>query len=171
MRGCKLKNTLHAIGVVVYTGNETKMMKNLTKGAHKMSSVESKLNNLIIILFLFQTLCCIVQSIGSSIFMRNSSTIWYLKPDEPSVTFDLDNIGYSSFLTYFTHLILYSQMIPISLYVTAEVVKSFQAALIEVRCPKVFLLHKVARVTPFLRLIGQYIFPQPTRQPSAERLT
>jgi magnesium-transporting ATPase (P-type) len=32
-------------------------------------------------------------------------------------------------------LILYSQMIPISLYVTAEVVKSFQAALIEVLVP------------------------------------
>jgi magnesium-transporting ATPase (P-type) len=100
MRGCKLKNTQYAIGVVVYTGNETKMMKNLTKGAHKSSYIESKLNQLIIILFLFQALCCVVQSIGASIFMRGSTTYWYLKPESPSITFDLGNVGYASFLTY-----------------------------------------------------------------------
>ena len=38
-------------------------------------------------------------------------------------------------------MILYSQMIPISLYVTAEVVKSFQAALIEVPRPCVSSSH------------------------------
>jgi magnesium-transporting ATPase (P-type) len=100
MRGCKLKNTQYAIGIVVYTGNETKMMKNLTKGAHKTSNIESKLNYLIVILFCFQALCCIVQSIAASIFMRNSASYWYLKPDKPSITFDLGNVGYASFLTY-----------------------------------------------------------------------
>lgn len=99
MRGCKLKNTQYAIGVVVYTGNETKMMKNLTKGAHKSSNIESKLNILIIVLFCFQALCCVVQSIGASIFMANSTTYWYLKPESPSITFDLRNVAYASFLT------------------------------------------------------------------------
>lgn len=100
MRGCKLKNTQYAIGVVVYTGNETKMMKNLTKGSHKSSKIESTLNNLIIILFCFQSLCCIVQAIGASVFMSNSASLWYLEPRSPSITFDLSNVGYASFLTY-----------------------------------------------------------------------
>ena len=99
MRGCKLKNTQHAIGIVVYTGNETKMMKNLTKGAFKMSNIESKLNYLIIILFIFQALCCIVQSIGASIFMANSKLMWYLVPARPSITYDPGNVAYASFLT------------------------------------------------------------------------
>ena len=100
MRGCKLKNTQHAIGVVVYTGNETKMMKNLTKGSHKMSNIESKLNYLIIILFCFQSLCCTIQAIGASVFMSNSSSLWYLVPGSPSITFNIGNVGYASFLTY-----------------------------------------------------------------------
>jgi magnesium-transporting ATPase (P-type) len=99
MRGCKLKNTQFAIGVVVYTGNETKMMKNLTKGSHKTSKIESKLNSLIIILFCFQSLCCIIQAIGASVFMTNSASLWYLSPGAGSITFNLQNVGYASFLT------------------------------------------------------------------------
>ena len=58
-------------------------------------------------------------------------------------------------------------MIPISLYVTAEVVKSFQAALIEV--PFAFMCCIILHASHTLpRLIGQFIFPSPTRPRSAE---
>jgi magnesium-transporting ATPase (P-type) len=126
MRGCKLKNTEYAIGIVVYTGNETKMMKNLTKGSHKMSGIESKLNNLIIILFCFQALCCTVQSIGASIFMMNSVSYWYLKPDAPSITFSTSDVAYASFLT----CAKYAVALPVSCFLTlAQVLHAFDSVL------------------------------------------
>jgi hypothetical protein len=61
-------------------------------------------------------------------------------------------------------------MIPISLYVTAEVVKSFQAALIEVLCPKLAFHESNMNAVShsLLRLIGLFIFPQPTHPLSPE---
>jgi len=51
-RGSSLKNTDFAIGIVTYTGHETKVMLNSTKARQKFSKVEQLMNRQIIYVFL-----------------------------------------------------------------------------------------------------------------------
>lgn len=147
MRATRLKNTPWAVGVIVYTGAETKVMMNATKATLKRSAVEIRLNKMIVVLFGFLATLCITCSIGASVFLHNSSDKWYLLPAFPKQFIDSGKTavlftfstggaqgfspGFSAFLSFFAFLILFSATIPISLYVTTEVVKTFQAKRIE----------------------------------------
>jgi magnesium-transporting ATPase (P-type) len=44
LRGCFLRNTESVIGIVVYTGMDTKIMKNLKKPLYKMSNIMRLMN-------------------------------------------------------------------------------------------------------------------------------
>ena len=52
LRGCKLKNTDFVLGLVIYTGHNTKIMKNSVKAKPKRSQVEKKMNSFIIQIFM-----------------------------------------------------------------------------------------------------------------------
>ena len=52
LRGCILRNTHWVIGVVVYTGLETKLMMNSSSSRSKVSSLEIRLNNKLLTVFL-----------------------------------------------------------------------------------------------------------------------
>lgn len=62
-RGCSLKNTAHIYGLTVFTGHDTKVMKNSAKSRYKMSNVEV-LTNYSIGLILFSQL--ILSTIGAT---------------------------------------------------------------------------------------------------------
>jgi len=53
LRGCFLRNTDYIIGLVVYTGMETKIMKNLKKPLHKVSNIMRLMNNMLYSVFAF----------------------------------------------------------------------------------------------------------------------
>lgn len=59
LRGCILKNTDYAYGVVVYTGHETKVMLNGKAAPSKMSNVLLKMNKMLYSVFLFQAFICL----------------------------------------------------------------------------------------------------------------
>lgn len=52
LRGMSLRNTEHVYGVVVFTGHDTKVMKNSSSGKYKFSSLEKLTNKSIYIIFL-----------------------------------------------------------------------------------------------------------------------
>ena len=54
LRGMSLRNTEHVYGVVVFTGHDTKVMKNSATGKYKFSSLEKLTNKSIYIIFLIQ---------------------------------------------------------------------------------------------------------------------
>ena len=45
LRGMSLRNTDYIIGLVIYTGHDTKIMKNSIKAKYKVSKLEGLLNN------------------------------------------------------------------------------------------------------------------------------
>jgi Cation transport ATPase len=47
LRGTTLKNTEHALGIVIYTGHSTKIMKNAKNPPSKMSGVLKKMNQIL----------------------------------------------------------------------------------------------------------------------------
>lgn len=53
LRGCTVRNTDFAICIVVYVGNNTKIMKNLKKSPHKVSNMMRQMNKVLYSVFVF----------------------------------------------------------------------------------------------------------------------
>ncbi|KAH8922693.1 aminophospholipid-transporting P-type ATPase [Atractiella rhizophila] len=126
LRGAQLRNTQWMYGLVVFTGHETKLFRNATATPIKKTNVEKLVNKQILFLFILLLLLSVGSSAGS--FIRTfsfSDELWYLLLDESS-----QNKAKSFVEDVLTFLILYNNLIPISLIVTVEVVKFQQAILI-----------------------------------------
>ncbi|XP_072152042.1 phospholipid-transporting ATPase IA isoform X4 [Bemisia tabaci] len=123
LRGAVLRNTAWVFGVVIYTGHETKLMKNATAAPLKRSTVDKITNSQILMLFGLLLGLCAVSAISNEIWTYNRLGFdWYLG-DGMKKTF-LNNL--------LTFIILYNNLIPISLQVTLEVVRFLQAGFINV---------------------------------------
>ncbi|KAJ1820757.1 phospholipid transporting ATPase [Coemansia sp. RSA 2598] len=126
LRGSVVRNTSWAVGVAVFTGDDTKIMMNAGETPSKRSRIERMMNYQVLTQFcLLFVLCFLSAVLGGIYFGRENSFQSYFIVDYESGT------GRSAplygFLTFWTSLILYQTVVPISLYVTIEVVKSFQA--------------------------------------------
>lgn len=133
LRDSKLRNTDYIYGAVIFTGPDTKAVRNSTMSPSKRSRIERKMDHVIYFLFSLLVLISLITATGFA-FLWNSEIHkwWYLrlqgsdddrfyKPSKPFVS------GFSQFIRA---LILYGYLIPISLYVSIEVVKVLQAMLI-----------------------------------------
>uniref|UniRef100_A0A3Q1FSQ4 Phospholipid-transporting ATPase n=1 Tax=Acanthochromis polyacanthus TaxID=80966 RepID=A0A3Q1FSQ4_9TELE len=121
LRGCTVRNTDHAVGFVVYAGHETKSMLNNNGSRYKRSKLERKLNIDVIFCVILLFAMCLVGALGHFLWLQALPGIPpYLVPDSSG---HLDGPSLSSFYTFFTMIILLQILIPISLYVSVELVK------------------------------------------------
>ncbi|KAI4384325.1 hypothetical protein MLD38_002496 [Melastoma candidum] len=137
LRGCELKNTTWAVGVAVYTGRETKAMLNSSGAPSKRSSLETRMNLEIVILSFFLITLCMVVSIGAAVWLKHfedrlDSIVFYHKKDYSKGMVDIDNYNYYGwgmeiFFTFLMAVIVFQIMIPISLYISMELVRIGQA--------------------------------------------
>jgi phospholipid-transporting ATPase len=124
LRGCIIKNTDYIYGLVIYTGRETKIMLNSKPPTHKTSNVLKRMNTLLYSVFVFQCVICLLYA---GLFID-----WRKQKGEDHTYLDLDedpNAG-DYFIQILVFLVAYSHLVPISLYVSMEVVKLGQAYLI-----------------------------------------
>ncbi|GAV73284.1 E1-E2_ATPase domain-containing protein/HAD domain-containing protein [Cephalotus follicularis] len=135
LRDSKLRNTEYIYGAVIFTGHDTKVMQNATAPPSKRSRIERKMDKIIYVLFF----CLFMMAfIGSIIFgvktkddLKNGRmTRWYLRPDDISILFDPNYAALAAIFHFLTALMLYNYFIPISLYVSIEVVKLLQTLFI-----------------------------------------
>jgi len=63
LRGCSLKQTKFIYGIVVYTGDNTKIMKNSPSAKSKTSRLENAMNNQILIVLLVQSSLAFIGAI------------------------------------------------------------------------------------------------------------
>ncbi|CAJ1955462.1 unnamed protein product [Sphenostylis stenocarpa] len=132
LRDSKLRNTDHVYGVVIFTGHDSKVMQNSTKSPSKRSTIEKKMDYIIYTLFTVLILISFISSIGFVAKTKyQAPTWWYLRPDDIEYQFDPEKIGLAGMSHLITALILYGYLIPISLYVSIEVVKVLQATFID----------------------------------------
>ncbi|XP_020678143.1 putative phospholipid-transporting ATPase 9 isoform X1 [Dendrobium catenatum] len=135
LRDSKLRNTDYIYGVVIFTGHDTKVMQNATDPPSKRSKIERKMDKLIYLLLFFLV---VIATIGSIIFgikthedLNNGKMKrWYLRPDDTKVFYDPKRAPLAAILHFLTALMLYSYFIPISLYVSIEIVKVLQTIFI-----------------------------------------
>lgn len=124
LRGATLRNTPWVHGVVVFTGHETKLMRNATATPIKRTAVERMVNSQILMLVAILVILSVISSVGDLIVRTTSSgKLWYL---------DYGNVNAAAqfFSDIFTYWVLYSNLVPISLFVTIEIVKYYHAFLI-----------------------------------------
>eukprot|EP00123_Amoebidium_parasiticum_P014404 comp22485_c0_seq1/m.33915 comp22485_c0_seq1/g.33915 ORF comp22485_c0_seq1/g.33915 comp22485_c0_seq1/m.33915 type:complete len:1183 (-) comp22485_c0_seq1:540-4088(-) len=120
LRGAQLRNTQWVYGVAVYTGHDSKLLQSASAAPIKRSNLERITNFQILFLFAALILLALLSTIGSLIWRKNNQdTHWYLG-------FEFEGPE-NFFRTFLTFIILYNNLIPISLYVTLEVVKYIQA--------------------------------------------
>ena len=124
LRGAVLRNTPWVHAIVVFTGHETKLMRNATATPIKRTNVERMLNKQIIMLVAILLVLSAVSTIGDLIVrVTAGQKLTYLY-------YGNFNAVSQFFLDVCTYWILYSNLVPISLFVTIEMVKYFQAFLI-----------------------------------------
>lgn len=124
LRGATLRNTPWIHGIVVFTGHETKLMRNATATPIKRTQVERMVNMQILMLVTILVALSIVSSVGDLIVSKTAE-------DKLSYLYLNDaNAAKQFFSDIFTYWVLYSNLVPISLFVTIEVVKYYHAFLI-----------------------------------------
>ncbi|CAN7026336.1 hypothetical protein IGI04_024900 [Brassica rapa subsp. trilocularis] len=136
LRDSKLRNTEYVYGAVVFTGHDTKVIQNSTDPPSKRSRIERKMDKIIYLMF---GLIVLMSFVGSIIFgvetrqdkLKNGRTErWYLKPDDATVFFDPERAPKAAIYHFVTAVMLYGYFIPISLYVSIEMVKVLQSVFI-----------------------------------------
>uniref|UniRef100_A0A060TC31 Phospholipid-transporting ATPase n=1 Tax=Blastobotrys adeninivorans TaxID=409370 RepID=A0A060TC31_BLAAD len=124
LRGATLRNTPWIHGIVIFTGHETKLMRNATAAPIKRTAVEHMLNLQIIFLFSILIILAVVSAMGDVIKSKvDADSMTYLMQEGTNKV----KLFFSDILTYW---VLFSNLVPISLFVTVEIVKFWQAHLI-----------------------------------------
>ncbi|KAG8531589.1 uncharacterized protein KY384_003219 [Bacidia gigantensis] len=124
LRGATLRNTPWIHGIVVFTGHETKLMRNATATPIKRTQVERMVNVQILALVSILIALSIISSVGDLIVRATAKKkLQYLYYTDP-------NGAKQFFSDIFTYWVLYSNLVPISLFVTIEIVKYYHAFLI-----------------------------------------
>lgn len=124
LRGATLRNTPWIHGIVVFTGHETKLMRNATATPIKRTAVERMVNIQILMLVSILIALSVISSVGDLVIRKTKGEqLAYLD-------YGSTNTVRQFFMDIFTYWVLYSNLVPISLFVTIETVKYFQAYLI-----------------------------------------
>ena len=119
LRGCVLRNVEFVYGLVVYTGNETKVRVKQQSKTTKKPSVEKSINVYIVYLVVFLLALCVSSSIGYYVWNGTvAEGAWYLQIDPPSIG--------DTAQRFFTFLLVISNIVPLSLYVSMKLTRTAQ---------------------------------------------
>ncbi|WKX95808.1 hypothetical protein Q1695_012339 [Nippostrongylus brasiliensis] len=128
LRGSRLRNTTFVEGIVLYAGHDTKVMMNNGRAPHKISGIEQLTNRFIILCIAILVGMVFGSSVMSAVWATNHpsastenkySEIPYVAWNSPKpFIYGLYNIG--------TFIICYQVIVPISLFITVEIIKGLQ---------------------------------------------
>ncbi|KAM9731066.1 phospholipid-transporting ATPase VB isoform 1-T3 [Dama dama] len=121
LRGCTIRNTEVAVGIVIYTGHETKAMLNNSGPRYKRSKIERRMNRDIFSCIGILFLMCLVGAVGHSLW--NGTFTEHPPFDVPDANGNYLPLALGGFYMFLTMIILLQILIPISLYVSIELVK------------------------------------------------
>uniref|UniRef100_A0A4W5K5F2 Phospholipid-transporting ATPase n=1 Tax=Hucho hucho TaxID=62062 RepID=A0A4W5K5F2_9TELE len=122
LRGCVLRNTDWCFGMVIFAGLQTKLMQNCGRTKFKRTSIDKLMNTLVLWIFGFLVCMGVILAIGNTIWEQKVGRTFsvYLLWDEPIRN---NNVVFSGFLTFWSYIIILNTMVPISLYVSVEVIR------------------------------------------------
>ncbi|KAM6961212.1 phospholipid-transporting ATPase ID [Aplochiton taeniatus] len=120
LRGCVLRNTEWSFGMVIFAGLQTKLMQNCGQTKLKRTSIDKLLNTLVLWIFGFLLCMGVVLAVGNTVWEQRVGINFrvYLTWDD-----FLKNAVFSGFLTFWSYVIILNTVVPISLYVSVEVLR------------------------------------------------
>ncbi|KAL4805802.1 hypothetical protein BDV18DRAFT_139873 [Aspergillus unguis] len=125
LRGCSLRNTEWVLGIVLFTGVETKIMLNSGETPSKRPQLAKDLNWNVIYNFVILFFMCFISGIVNGVaWASNNRSLNYFETaygSTPAVT---------GIITFWVALILFQNLVPISLYISLEIVRTCQAIFI-----------------------------------------
>ncbi|CCD27045.1 aminophospholipid-translocating P4-type ATPase DNF2 NDAI_0J01530 [Naumovozyma dairenensis CBS 421] len=126
LRGCTLRNTKWAMGMVIFTGNDTKTMLNSGITPTKKSRISRELNFSVLLNFVLLFFLCLIAGIVNGVY--------YKKSPRSRDFFEFGTVAGSpalnGFVSFWVAVILYQSLVPISLYISVEIIKTAQAIFI-----------------------------------------
>lgn len=126
LRGAGLRNTPWVIGVIAYTGIDTKLSLNQRAPPSKFSTIEKRMNRIVLGIFTLSVIFSAVAAIGAGAYQKvTGSGMWYIGDYQTS------NPGAIGALAFASYFVLLSFLIPMSMMVTLEVVKVVQSQWME----------------------------------------
>ncbi|KAF4088517.1 hypothetical protein AMELA_G00082980 [Ameiurus melas] len=120
LRGCVLRNTESCYGLVIFAGPDTKLMQNSGRTKFKRTSIDRLMNTLVLWIFGFLVCMGVILAIGNAVWEKEVGSLFqsYLPWDPP-----VDNFLFSAFLSFWSYVIILNTVVPISLYVSVEVIR------------------------------------------------
>uniref|UniRef100_A0A4W5MM37 Phospholipid-transporting ATPase n=1 Tax=Hucho hucho TaxID=62062 RepID=A0A4W5MM37_9TELE len=117
LRGCTLRNTQWCFGLVVFGGPDTKLMQNCGRTTFKRTSIDRLMNVLVLNIFGFLMIMCLILAIGNGIweYQEGSKFAAFLPKGV--------NAPFSAFLTFWSYVIILNTVVPISLYISVEIIR------------------------------------------------
>ena len=123
LRGCTLRNTEWILGVVVFTGEETKIMMNSGITPSKRAQIAKDLNwNVMYNFALLFIMCLTAALVEGTTFGRGNESLDFFEFQTYGGTGAVNGL-----ITFFAALILFQNLVPVSLYITLEIIRSAQA--------------------------------------------
>nr|DBA31786.1 TPA: hypothetical protein GDO54_007562 [Pyxicephalus adspersus] len=103
-----------------FAGPDTKLMQNSGKTKFKRTSIDRLMNTLVLWIFGFLVCMGIILAVGNSIWEHHVGSRFrvYLYWDEV-----VNSAVFSGFLTFWSYIIILNTVVPISLYVSVEVIR------------------------------------------------
>uniref|UniRef100_A0A8C7ZD57 Phospholipid-transporting ATPase n=1 Tax=Oryzias sinensis TaxID=183150 RepID=A0A8C7ZD57_9TELE len=120
LRGCILRNTEWCFGMVIFAGLQTKLMQNCGKTKFKRTTIDKLMNTLVLWIFAFLICMGVILATGNTIWET-----WIGRGFEMFLPWTKFQIGtvFSGFLTFWSYIIILNTVVPISLYVSVEVLR------------------------------------------------
>uniref|UniRef100_A0A8C9Z9F6 Phospholipid-transporting ATPase n=1 Tax=Sander lucioperca TaxID=283035 RepID=A0A8C9Z9F6_SANLU len=125
LRGCTIRNTEEAVGIVIYAGHETKAMLNNNGPRYKRSKLERQMNVHVFWCVIILLVMCLFAAVGHGLWMfqyGDKRPVFDVLSPEGT---DLSPIMSAIYL-FLTMIIVFQVLIPISLFVSIEIVKICQ---------------------------------------------
>lgn len=155
-RGSNLRNTDQAVGLVINTGEECKIRMNASKDDQaKAPAMQGIANHIVLLLVFFVVMLSVGCTIGNESWRHKYEDSWYIRGAAVPVKEII--IGF---------IIMFNTLIPLSLYVSLEIIKLGQLLLLQDvdMYDPVTDTPMVANTTTILENLGQvsYVFSDKT---------
>ncbi|CBY21145.1 unnamed protein product [Oikopleura dioica] len=130
-RGCVLRNTDQIEALIIYGGKNTKAVLSNNDPPSKTSYMERLMNRDVIWCVVILLILCMSGAVAGVLWERDARTSqltgnWYI-PSEGDSTENKNELFLVGFYMFLRMVVLLQILIPLSLYITIEIVKLFQA--------------------------------------------
>ncbi|XP_046677683.1 phospholipid-transporting ATPase ID isoform X2 [Homalodisca vitripennis] len=129
LRGCVLRNTEWCYGVVLFAGRDSKLMQNSGKTKFKRTTIDKLLNCIIISIVMVLISMCAVCSLACLFWETKTGKKFqiYLPWTSEVPSNHVPGAVIISLLVFFSYAIVLNTLVPISLYVSVEIIRFVQS--------------------------------------------